>query len=267
MATTQEINDSIIAEKESGNYPELDVLDSTSKVAIWRLWVWIFSFASKAVLELFESFKTHTEDVFAKNQQGTILWWNMTIREWQFGDALEFIDGLFQYALIDELKQIVSQVALETLDAVLVFKVAKDDGAGGLEPLTVPEADALQGYINQVKFPGTFTTVISIPADDLKLNYKIYYNAENVEATVITAIEEAVDLYLSTVVFNGKFQHTELTDQLQAVEGVEFPIFESGFAKPDASPELDYVEFTDNYTSSAGYFKIDELNLTMIPNV
>ena len=96
MATTQEINDSIIAEKESGNYPELDVLDSTSKVAIWRLWVWIFSFASKAVLELFESFKTHTEDVFAKNQQGTILWWNMTIREWQFGDALEFIDGLYQ---------------------------------------------------------------------------------------------------------------------------------------------------------------------------
>lgn len=263
--TTEEIYQSLVNEKD--NYPELAELDSSSKVAIWRLWVWIFAFASKAMYEIFESFKAYTEVTFAKNQQGTLLWWNTEIRAWQFGDTLQFLDGVFKYAVIDELKQLVSQVSLETLDAVLVFKVAKDDGAGGLEPLTLTERDTLQGYINQIKFPGTFTTVISIVADDLKLNYKIYYNAELVQADIELAIANSVDLYLASVVFNGKFQHTELTDQLQLIEGVEFPIFENGFAKPDASPTIDYVEIVDNYTASAGYFKIDELNLTMIPNV
>ena len=226
MPTTEEIYDSIIAEKESGNYPELDALDSTSKVAIWRLWAWIAAFASKSVHELFESLKSFLADLFAKSQVGTIEWWTENVKKWQSGDFLEFLDGIWKYAIVDELKYVVTQVALENLGGVLLFKVAKDD-SGSLTALDAPEQTALLAYINKIKLPGTNTSVISFLGDDLKLNYKIYYDAQLSEQDIRDKVLLSAQNYLSNIVFNGKFQHTELTDEFQKIEGVKFPIFET----------------------------------------
>ncbi len=70
--TTQEIYNNIIAEKESGKYEALDELNSISKAAIWRLWIFVFAYFSKSLQDLFEHFKQYIEDIFAKNQEGTL---------------------------------------------------------------------------------------------------------------------------------------------------------------------------------------------------
>lgn len=265
--TTEEIYESIIAEKESGNYPELDELSSTSKVSVWRLMVWIFSFFSKTIQELFESFKSYIESVFAKNQHGTLLWWIEQIKAFQYGDILEFIDGVFKYATIDETKQIVKRTALETLNFVLIFKVASEDGNGNLIPLDNAQKTALQAYINKVKFPGTYTSVISENADDLKINLRVYYNAEVTETELNTLINDATEDYIKNIVFNGKFSITELTDKLQTVKGVVNPVVKEAFGKAASQPSGDYLLIDDYYKAAAGYFNINELNIEFIPYV
>ena len=267
MKTTEEIFNEIISEKENGNYTELDELNSTSKVSVYRLMIYIFSFFSKTIHELFESFKIYIEEVFAKNQHGTLLWWIKEIKAFQFGDMLVFTDGIFKYENIDEAKQIVKRVALETLNFVLVFKVATEDGSGNLIPLDTAQKNALQSYINKIKFPGTYTSVISANADDLKINLRMYYNAEVSEAELDTLIEEATNSYIKNIVFNGSFNITELTDKLQKVKAIVNPIVKESFVKASGTPASNYVLIEDYYKADAGYFTISELNIEYIAHV
>ena len=166
---TDKIYNEIISEKENGEYPQLDGLNSTSKVSIWRSWIFVFAYFSKTIRELFTSFVEYVESVFAKNQAGTLYWWIEQIKKFQYGDTLEFLDGVFKYSIIDEEKQIVKQVALAPLDGLLTFKVASMDGSGNLVPLTPEQLAALSAYVDKVKFPGTHTKIVSQKADNLRL--------------------------------------------------------------------------------------------------
>jgi hypothetical protein len=261
--TTQEIFNEIIIEKDNGNYPELNNLNSTSNVSIWRLWVYIFSFFSKTLRELFDSLKAYIELIFSQNQPGTLQWWIAKIKEFQYGDSLVFVDGVFKYQLIDISKRIIAQVALESINRVLVFKVVKsiDDV---LTPLTDDEQIALQSYINRIKFPGTFASILSQLADDIRLNYRIYYNALFEKDNIEVQINETIINYLNNIVFNGKFIITDLTDLLQQIEGINNPVFISGLTKNHYQSESDYESITDYAIAKSGYFKLNLLTLEYI---
>lgn len=262
--TTQEIYDSIIAEKESGNYPQLDELNSTSKVSIWRLWVWIFSFFSKAIYELFVSHKAYMEDYFSKQQANTVRWWIDQIKKFQYGDALVFLANKYQYTTIDFAKQIVKRVALTQSGSITLFKVAKIDNEV-LTPLNSSEKAALVSYINQIKFPGTFIEVLSIPADTLNLSYRIYYNAQYDRTDLEATIEQIITLYLQNIVFNGKIINTQITDELQKITGIFNPVFLSSEAKNYS--ESEYEAYQDQYQSLAGYVVLNDLQLEFIEYV
>ncbi len=261
MKTTTKIYNDIIAEKQSGNYTELDELNSTSKVAVWRLWVWIFAFFSKVIYEVQDSFKSYVEIFFAKNQVGTLSWWIDTVGKFQYGDILQFIDKKYQYSVLDTDKQIVSRVALSVQESVLEFKVAKfeDDK---LVSLTVPELEACESYINRIKPVGTYISINTYSADNLKLGLRIYYNAQYSQSLIETQINDKISGYLSEIIFNGSLSETELTDELQQIEGVVNPVFISGEAK--ASFEPTYNLFEDYYQAVSGYFELTELNLEFI---
>ena len=267
MQTTEDIYNEIITEKDSGQYPELDELNSTSKVAIWRLWVWIFAFFSKSLNEIFISFKEYINNVFAKNQAGTLLWWIVQIKAFQYGDLLIFMDGIYKYPVIDETKQIVKQVALENQHPLILFKVANEDINGDLIPLDPQQVTALEAYIHLIKFPGTHTQVISQLPDNLRLNYRIYYNAMIDLTEIETEIIDTVNNYLANIVFNGIFSITKLTDEIQKVQGVINPIYTGGQAKTHYQEVTEYSEIIDYYTATAGYMSIDTLNLDFIANV
>lgn len=262
--TTEEIYEEIIAEKESGNYPELDELNSTSKVAIWRLWVYIFSFFSKTIRELFEGFKIWVEDFFSRNQIGTLNWWLSELFKFQYGDEIEFIDGKFKYAVIDETKQITKQAAIEIQNRILLVKVAKDDGSGNLTAFAPAEKTAIEGYIHKIKLPGTFIQVISQDAALLNINYKIYYNSEITEAEITANVEEAINDYLINIVFNAEFSPTKLTDELQKIQGINNPVFQSAEAKEQFSTE--WITINDYYTAISGYMTLNTLTIQFIAN-
>lgn len=265
--TTEEIYNQIIEEKESGNYPELDELNSTSNASVWRTWVFVFAYFSKIISDLFDEFKAYIESIFARNQHGTLLWWIDQIKAFQFGDTLEFIDGIYKYALIDNEKQVIKQVALDAVDRLLTFKVASDDGNGNLIPLTPEQVSSLDAYVNKVKFPGTFTSILSQSADTLRLTYRIYYNAEVVQVDLEQKIRYAVDNYLSNLVFNGKFTITGLTDEIQKLNGVIDPVYVSGIAKNAYESDAEYQAIEDYYIAAAGYISIDTLTLEFIADV
>jgi hypothetical protein len=262
--TTDEIYNQIIEEK--GNYQYLDDLNSTSHTSVWRQLVYLFAFFSNAIHQLFSDFKTTIETIFAQNQPGTLQWWIAKLKAFQYGDTLEFIDGVFKYALIDVEKQIVTQAAVEVENQVLILKVAKTVD-GQLTPLEAAEITALQAYINQIKFPGTFTQVVSQPADFLKLNYRIYYDAMLDKSEIETLIIAATDNYIQQIVFNGKFVVSELTDQIQAIAGIEDAVFIDGVWRNALLSDFDYQPIEDYVYSKAGYFTVVQLNLTFIANV
>jgi len=262
MKTTEQIFDEIIAEKQSGNYVELDTLNSTSKVSIWRLWVWIFSFFTKALYEVFESFKTYTEEFFSKNQVGTLNWWIDTVSKFQYGDVLEFIDNKFQYSVNNTEKQIVKRVAVSVQDNVLEFKLAKLTN-GTMTALSGDELSAVESYINRIKPVGTYISVNSTSADNLKVEYRIYYNAQYSVSALQENIEKAVNTYLSDIVFNASLSVTEMTDVIQQVAGVINPIAKNIQAK--AFFEVAYTAVEDYYQAVAGYYELTEITLELIP--
>ncbi len=261
--TTQETFDQIIAEKQSGNYPELDTLNSTSKVSVWRLLVWIFAFFSKAIQELFDSFKLYVETVFAKNQAGTLQWWVAKIKDFQLGDTLQFLDGVFKYAAIDDTKKIVKQIALENLNQIVVFKAVKADVDGNLIPLEDDEPTQLLQYINTIKFPGTFVSLISQPADDVRLSLRVYYDALLDKTIIETNIKLAISDYISNIVFNGKFIPVKLIDRVQQVAGVVNPIILSLEHKNYNEPDTEFVPVGDFFIAKAGYAAIAHEYLTL----
>ncbi len=263
MMTTQEIYNEIISEKEK--YEELDELNSTSKASVWRLWVFVFAYFSKSIGDLFEHFKQYIEDVFAKNQAGTLKWWMVQLKRFQFGDVLVFKDGVYKYNKIDVEKRIVKQAAIEPLDRQLIIKVAKQKEDGTLEALTELEIEAFNAYVNRIKFPGQLTEIISKEADLLRLNYRIYYNAQIPKPELELVIKDTINKYLSDIVFNAKISITHLTDELQKVKGVINPVFVDGLAKNFY--KRDYIAIQDYYVAAAGYCILEELTLEFIPNV
>lgn len=264
MKTTEEIYNEIIAEKESGNYPELEELNSTSKVSVWRLWVWIFSFASRTVLQLFEDLKEWMQDYFERKQVGTLRWWIDTVKAFQYGDSLQYINGVWKYAVENTSKQIVKQVALELKQKILLFKVAKIENEK-LAPLAEEEQAALKHYVNQVKLAGQFIDLVSISADRVKFQLRVYYNAQYSQSIVQQKIEEAINDYLSNIVFNGELIITQLIDQLQKIEGVYNPVYVAGYYS-----NVNYVDWqllSDNYKALSGYFELENVEIEFVPYV
>ncbi len=151
------------------------------------------------------------------------------------------------------------------MDRQLIIKVAKQKEDGTLEPLNDVELEAFRAYVDRVKFPGQLTDIISKEADLLKLNYRIYYNAQVPKWQLEETIKQAINKYLANSVFNAKFSTTHLTDELQKLEGVINPVFTKGEAKNYY--KIEYIEIADYYIAAAGYCVLEELTLEFVPYV
>ena len=104
-------------------------LDSTSKVAIWRLWAYTISVAIYLHELLFDLFKKEIDNKIANGIWGTIRWYQTQVFKFQFGDNLIYnpATGHYEYVIIDLSKQVIKRCAIiETINGALLFKVAKE---------------------------------------------------------------------------------------------------------------------------------------------
>jgi len=241
--TIAEIYDEIIVEKESqtalsGLTPDpetslglLNDLSSGSRVAIWRLWAYITAVAIWTHEQVFELFLEEAEAIAAAAPAGTARWYQKKVLEFQFGDSLQYVNNQYVYDPVDLSARIVTRCAVQDRgDGVVVVKVAKDVTP---TPLTNTEKTALEGYIAKIKFAGTRVAVLSQDADEIDLDYDIFYDPIVPLATLQARVQNAIDAYATNLEFNGEVRINKITDALQVVDGVVDPVFQAATGTPD----------------------------------
>jgi hypothetical protein len=244
-------------------------LTSTSKVAIWRLWVYICAFGIWTIEQVFDLFKVEIEQLILLNKIGSKPWYRQKMLEFQFGFPLTEMGvydntGILQAEIIASL--IIKQSAIEEIEGRLKIKVATEDLNKDLAPLSDLQLTAFKNYAEAIKYAGTRLIIISRVPDDFKVNYTIYYDplvldvyGARLDGTENEPVQNAVRLFLRNLEFNGEIILTKLTDFLQGIEGVEEPVLVSASAKYGLFP---YSSINEFYISDAGYMKLDEENTT-----
>ena len=260
--TVTEIQNEIIAAKTAD--ATLNALNSPSAVAIWRLWTRITASAIETQEQLWDVFKLELEQIAREAVPGTADWLQKRVLEFQYDAAspqvITVVDGKATYPVIDASKRIITRAAIvEQVNNRVLVKVAKDDGSGGLTPLTTNEINALISYLDKIGFVGIAIDTSSLFADRLKFTGEIFYSGEYVETTVKAAIIVAIKNYLSSVSitnFDGTIIREQIIDAIQAVEGVT-GVDTLGvvlIARPSSVPLTGAVTTVNrSYVTAAGY--------------
>jgi len=271
--TINEILDEMLLEKQTmvtlnAMQPNIDNtqtlladLTSASKVAVWRLMFFVMAVGIWMHEKRFDDHVTWINARALELIVGNPIWYQKKALEFQYGDALVLVDDQYQYAAVNEPAKIVKLVSVNEIGGQLFLKVAKLDGSGDPEPLTILELDGFIAYMHKIKFAGVIITSVSRVPDLLRVQYRVYVdpllinaNGELISDTSIKPVEVAINNYCKGLPFNGVFSITELTDQIQQAVGVVNPVFENASAQYGINP---FVSLGDYYNPNAGYLKID----------
>jgi hypothetical protein len=158
----------------------------------------------------------------------------------------------------------------ERSDGTVVIKAAAD-GGGTPQPLTTPQITALVDYLLRIKFAGTVTEVISLPADTIRCPMEVYYRPGINPTLLLDQVKAAVLAYLNNLPFSGTVLIEHIQDavqRLEAVTSVRLGIIEAG-----NPPTLALAAIPRMYETLAGYivhddtpgFSLDDL-ITLIPD-
>lgn len=200
----------------------LAALTSSSKVAVWRLYMYIISVAIHYHEVLFDLYKVEVQAIADAAEVGTGAWYQKMIYDFQLGVDLVFDTDKLKYVyetLIPSL-QIVKRCAIaERSDGVLIVKAAKlvNSLPSGLD---AQEQAALVSYIRKIRFAGTRFVLVSGSGDQIKIGLAIHYDPIVLISTIKETVEAAVNNYINSLPFNGVFQTSTLVDRVQAVSGV-----------------------------------------------
>ena len=246
----------------------LSDLTSSSKVAIWRLLLWVQAVAIFIHEGFFDVFKSDVETRALEIIPATTRFYVLESLKFQLGDELVFIDGTFKFedstsaAALE--KQIVKQASARDINEVVTIKIAQDDGSGGLEKLSAPNKIAFDGYIEKIKIAGIKTIIISDDPDILKLAYTIEFDplVMKSDGTLIedgsSPVQLAINGYIEGLPFDSTFKVMELTDSIQLARGVVNAVADVVEAKFAALSFTDILAVpTEIYLPNAGYLITD----------
>lgn len=270
------IYNEIIAEKETLStlksqltpFPDnfsnlLSSISSGSKVAVWRLWVWITAYAIWMFEKIQDTFKAEITDLISSTRFGTLPWYQEIAFSFQYGDSLVYSNYIFAYAAVDASKQIIKRAAATSNGGEIRLKVAKLTGTSPVK-LSSAELLAFNAYITDLKPPGETVLVISTDADLLKLQAEIIYDPQVIKSDGSKIsdgsfpVEDAINDYLNDIPWDGVFNMRKWQDAIQAVEGVVDVIPGGCYGKTYAAAT--YSTIVNNYFSVAGYMIIDPAN-------
>lgn len=279
MKTIKEIYNEIIQEKES--FSSLDGLEpagdnaanliaqlqSNSKVALWRLMCYICAVAiytSQAVLEMIKQ----------RAAIGTLPWVVETAKNFQFGDNLEFENGIYLYDQVIPANRIVTNAAAVDSTFNVVVKVAKGTSPN-LEPLTTAEFNAFQAYMDLKMIAGVQYGYVNAPADILVVFYDIFYNPllMNSDGERISdgtrVVDEFIVNYIQQLPFNSVLKMTALTNAIKALPEVNNVVMKAVNARTGAAAPVDvYNTPGQTYTPFSGYMVIStDPNETLLDTI
>lgn len=257
--TIAEIQQRIIDAKLSS--PELEALDSTSNVAIWKLWTYIIAVAQWVLEQLMDKHVTEVATIISEGRAHTLLWYVTRAKQFQYGYTLEpESDRYVDVSTLPEVL-IVKHAAAVELTNMIRIKVAGTT-AGALAPLSSGELTALTAYMEHIKDAGVRLQVTSGPPDTLRLALNIYYDplvlsstGERLDTTSDTPVKDAVNAFLLSMPFNGLFVLNSLIKALEKVDGVVICQVVNASATYASLP---YTDIPVEYTPDAGYMLLDD---------
>ena len=263
----------LIAKKESDS--NLDVLNSTSKTAIWRIWLYILAYATNVLESLFDKHYTEVTSIITELKPHTMRWYRQKALAFQYGFDLISDTDIFDNGTATEeqieASKIIKYAAITeaTTESRLVLKIATEDSAGKLAPITSGQESAFIPYIEEIKDAGVAITVINYLPDILKLNLRIYYDPLVLTSSGVSIrtgkkpVEEALNEFMKELPFNGELVLNSLIDKLQKTEGVKIPHLVQAASKWIDTALDDYGNFENISVKKipvSGYFEIENFD-------
>lgn len=251
---------------------------SKSKVAIWRLVMYVVAYATWAQEQLYDLFIDEVDELTTNREIGQLPWYTVKAEEFQLGYTLEWInDSYYGYTTIDEDVQIVTQAAATVSNGTIIMKVAKGD-IGSLEKLDTDESTAFELYMKGTQLPysedgiapaGVKMNIISSDPDELKFAINVFYNPLVLDSDgkllsdgVTAPVEDAVTNYIQQIPFDSKFRVISLLDAIQDSSGVINVTISNCDAKNSTQAWVDAVdvmlETGQQYVTYAGYLKMGD---------
>ena len=269
--TIQEIQTFILQAK--AQEPALNELNSTSKVAIWRLWVYIIAVAIWSLEKLFDHHRADIDKRLAELKPHTARWYRSKALAFQYGfdllpDSDTFNNQGHTEEAIEASKIVKYSAVIESKnEGRLIVKIATEQGEQ-LQPITDAQKQAFEAYLQEIKDAGVRLSVVNYQPDVLHLQMKIIYDPLVLDSngqSIIHAtkpVEETIKSYLKRLPFNGELVLAHLIDALQQAEGVKIPHLVLAQSKNitigGGYGAFETIEISKIPT--AGYFTIDNFN-------
>lgn len=206
------------------SFPQLDTLNSTSQVAIHKLFKELIARVAESSENIVDAGVSDLQSIAAANVPFTPSYYAERALAYQDGDLAVIVDGRVTYPTIDPTKQVVKRVAVlnDPTPGTVLFKVATES-AGVPAPLSVAQQAGLESYLNQIIALGTVPNLRSVAGDVLQLSATLDYSPQIPAGTVETNVKQAAVNYIrsiSAVDLTGLYEQIRLIDAIQAVQAV-----------------------------------------------
>ena len=274
MARTIEVIYQDLLDKKAAD-ENLNVLSSNSKVAVWRLWLYVIAYASYVLELLFDTHKAEVADILSQLKPHTLRWYRNKVKDFQYGfDLIEDTDVFFNGTADEETiaaSKIIKYAAVteSVNESRLIVKVATEDVNGILSPISTPIYTSLIAYLEEIKDAGVKITVINYLPDILRLQMQIYYDPLLLTAQGVSIqtgrkpVEDALKEFMKELPFNGELILASLVDKLQKTEGVKIPHLVNAQSKWIATNGITYGNFENiavKKIPTSGYFQIENFD-------
>ncbi|MFK5855369.1 MAG: hypothetical protein QM503_04495 [Bacteroidota bacterium] len=243
----------------------LEDLGSSSKVAIWRLLIWIVAVAIFIHEGLWFVFKGEVEADIARHMPHGERWYQEESLKFQYGDQLVWNTATrrYEYETYDANKLIIKRAATESNNGMVAIKVATLLN-GDLAPLSTLQKIAFQAFWSRYRDAGVVINIITANPDLLKLSHQIYYDplvlssdGSLISDSSVKPVEDAINSYIATLDFNGRFSLEHCDAAIRAAEGVVDFKRLSADSKYGAN---NYSSIDVSIIAYSGYFIIDPDN-------
>jgi hypothetical protein len=202
-----------------------------SKASIENILFYVFAVCVWTLEALFDTFRGDVKTMVEEQKPHSLRWYHNKTLAYMYGKELDGesdsynTDGMSEEDI--EAAKVVKYCAVsENSNGAVNIKAASDNN-GERVPLTDIQKSGLAGYLSAVKDAGVIISIISVPADSVTLDLRIYYNplvldngGSRLDGNANTPIQDAINNYFASLRFNGEVSTTAINNVLQQVDGV-----------------------------------------------
>lgn len=266
QAIQQQIFDNIAADEN------LQELNSTSKVAIYRLFAFIVSYCAWLLETLFDTGKAEIATLIEQDKAHRPSWYKKKALAFQFGFDLIFDTDLYDNTgyTDDQIEdsKIIKYCAVPKSKGQKAIKIATEVG-GVLAPVTELQKTAFEAYMDEISDWGVDYVVVNQLPDVLLLNFDVYIDALVLDSNGMSIlngnypVQEAILEFMKELPFNGELILFDLETKIKKVPGVTIPNIvnaESQTIDVATGNYLPAQPITVKTIPESGYFTVPNFN-------